>query len=163
MDYSTLTGRLSIHLDSIQEGFEELSAQHSLEALAKQFALLLSGNFVTTDVNIYFRDNEQEKWQGIHIKKSSSKQVLDRLSIRDKFHVYEVDGAYPLAFTLPVPEEAMFVVLLGAKLNKIDYSDFEKLSLQMFAQLLANSYQAFLMHRKEKELILPKRIPGKTA
>jgi sigma-B regulation protein RsbU (phosphoserine phosphatase) len=153
MDYSTLTGRLSIHLDSIQEGFEELSRQHSIPALTKQFALILSGNFVTTDVNIFFRPQPDEAWQNAHVKKTQSLDALEQLSLKNSFHIYETDGAYPLAFSLPVPHSAMFVVLLGPKLNKADYSDFEKLSLQMFAQLLANAYQAFIMQQKEKELI----------
>ena len=152
MNYSTLTGRLSIHLDSIQEGFVELSNQNSLSALAKQFSLILSGNFVTTDVNVFFRDNEHSDWQGAHLKKATLKDLLE-LPIKNTFHIYKTKGAYPLAFSLPVPKSAMFVVLLGPKLNKADYSDFEKLSLQMFAQLLANAYQAFLMQKKEKELI----------
>ncbi len=153
MDHSTLTGRLSIHLDSIQEGFEQLSQQNSISALAKQFALILSGNFVTTDVNIFFRSKPDESWQNAHVKKTQSLDALEQLSLKDSFHIYEEDGAYPLAFSLPVPRSAMFVVLLGPKLNKADYSDFEKLSLQMFAQLLANAYQAFVMQQNEKELI----------
>ncbi len=153
MDYSTLTGRLSIHLDSIQEGFEELSKQNSIPALAKQFALILSGNFVTTDVNIFFRSSEDNDWQHVYVKKPQSVTVLQQLSLKKSFHLYESDGHYPIAFSLPVPNSAIFVVLLGRKLNRQDYSDFEKLSLQMFAQLLANAYQAFTMQQKEKELI----------
>lgn len=153
MDYSTLTGRLSIHLDSIQEGFEQLSKQHSIPALAKQFALILSGNFVTTDVNIFFRTKENSDWQHAFVKKAQSVAALQQLSFHNSFHLYESDGNYPIAFSLPLPNDALFVVLLGQKLNKQDYSDFEKLSLQMFAQLLANAYQAFTMHQKEKELI----------
>ncbi len=153
MDYSTLTGRLSIHLDSIQEGFEELSRQNSLADLARQFSLILSGNFVTTDVNIFFRETPKSSWQHVSVKKNNSAQLLDKLSLENAFRIHEIDGTYPLAFSLPVPPSSMFVVLMGGKLNKAAYSDFEKLSLQMFAQLLANAYQSFLMQRKEKELV----------
>ena len=153
MEYSTLTGRLSIHLVSIEEGFEELSRQTSVSALAKQFALILAGNFVTTDVNIYFRETDTSEWQIGHVKNAQSKEVLKQFQLKDSFHIYEMSENYPLAFSLPVPETAMFVVLLGPRFDKSDYTDFEKLSLQMFAQLLANAYQALRMQKKEKELI----------
>ena len=153
MNSSTLTERLSIHLESIQEGFVELSRQSSLSALARQFALILSGNLVTTDVNVFFRQDERCQWLAAHVKKEKCKTVLNQLPIKEAFHVYDFEGDYPLAFSLPVAGAAMFVVLLGPKLDKTSYSDFEKLSLQMFAQLLANAYQAQRARLQEKELI----------
>ena len=113
MDYSTLTGRLSIHLESIQEGFEELSTQNSLKGLAKQFALILSGNFVTTDVNIFFREHQENDWQEIHLKKEQCKEILGQLELHDSFHIYETKGAYPpmtipmLMISTPTPRDSV--------------------------------------------------------
>ncbi len=153
LDQSTIAGRLSIHLDSIQEGFEELANQHSIPALAKQFALFLSGNLLTTDVNIFFRDTHQHGWQNLYLKNNRSSHTLNQLSLNETFQIVEPNDDYPLAFNLPVPNSAMFCVLLGPKLDKSSYSEFDKLSLQMFAQLLSNAYQSLLVQKKEKELI----------
>jgi phosphoserine phosphatase RsbU/P len=151
MNYSALTERLAIHLESIQEGFEELTRQSSLSTFAKHFSLILSGNFITTDVNIFFQKKEGE-WQEAHVKNSKYGAVLLQLSKKEKFKIFKANDVLPLGFSLPVIDSSRFVVLLGPKLDKSQYTEFEKLLLQMFAQMLANAYQTFLQRRKEKEL-----------
>ena len=139
-------------MDSIQEGFGELTKQNSVQAIARQFSLFLSGNLITTDINVFYRKDSNSAWIKAHIKNPRSKTVFNQLTLVEKFNVFSAGNEYPLALTLPVYDSALFVVLLGPKLDKSEYSDFEKLLLQLFAQMLANAYQAFLHRQNEKDL-----------
>jgi len=47
----------------------------------------------------------------------------------------------------------MFAVLVGPKLNQQKLIDHEKITVQLFSQLLDNAYQTILMRQAEKDLI----------
>ncbi len=47
--HSNIVDKLSLQVDSFQEGFEILSESKSINEMAKQFAILLRGNFLVTD------------------------------------------------------------------------------------------------------------------
>jgi sigma-B regulation protein RsbU (phosphoserine phosphatase) len=54
---------------------------------------------------------------------------------------------------LPLRDKSQFGMMLGPKIDKSEYSAFDKISLQIFLQLLDSAYQTFKDRQKEKEFI----------
>ena len=48
-------------------------------------------------------------------------------------------------------DNSVFGITVGAKLDKSDFTEFDKITLQIFLQLLDNAYQSFLNRQNEKK------------
>lgn len=148
----TLVDRLSIQIDSLQEGFELLSRASNVKELARQFFHVLRGNLVTSDIHIYYKPKPHDSWQHLHGKGEDGSENLGDAPAA--FVLKGFGGKMPkLAAAQPLVDKSCVGVLLGRKLDGSAYSTPDKISLQIFLQLFANAYQAHLYQRKEKELI----------
>ena len=67
--HSNIVEKLALQVDSFQEGFEILSESKSINEMAKQFAVLLRGNFLVTDVNLFYKKVSDSAWQMMYGKK----------------------------------------------------------------------------------------------
>jgi sigma-B regulation protein RsbU (phosphoserine phosphatase) len=144
--------RLSVQIDSLQEGFEILSRASNLHELARQFFHILRGNFVTSDINIFFTAQHQQSWEHLSGKSSEAVQYLGE--VPPTFTLKGFGGKNPkIAVMQPLVDSSCIGVVLGRKLGGAAHSALDKISLQIFLQLFANAYQAHLQHRKEKGLI----------
>ncbi len=54
---------------------------------------------------------------------------------------------------MPLSDRSFIGILIGKKLDKTDFTDFDKITLQILLQVSDNSYKSFLNQKKEKELI----------
>lgn len=144
--------RLTIQIESLQEGFELLSKASSVKELARQFALVLRGNFGTSDIHIHYTASSSDSWQRFYGKgKEVSGYLPDTTAV---FHVKGFGGREPkLAATQPLVDKTCVGVVLGRKLDGTAYSTLDKISLHVFLQLFANAYQAYRQRQKEKNLV----------
>jgi serine phosphatase RsbU (regulator of sigma subunit) len=144
--------RLSIQIDSLQEGFEILSRASTLKEMAKHFYHLLRGNLVTSDITIHRAAKPSAPWELLHGKGENGATYLG--DVPATFMLKSFGGKNPkLAVAQPLPDGSCVGAVLGKKLDGAAYSALDKISLQIFLQLFANAYQALLQHRKEKDLI----------
>ncbi|MFB3056650.1 MAG: hypothetical protein ACE1ZQ_05750, partial [Ignavibacteriaceae bacterium] len=60
---TNIVEKLALQVDSFQEGFEILSESKSINEMAKQFATLLRGNFLVTDVNLFYKTASDSTWK----------------------------------------------------------------------------------------------------
>lgn len=154
LDMSTLTERLALHVHSLQEGFEELSLENTVPGLAEHFAKILSGNLMTTDINIFKKDEGKKDWDMVYGKSPQSLDAIPKSGCEGSFSFTKLAGPdYNACVCTSLADNTRCAVVVGNKLDKSDYTNFEYLSLQLFVQLLANAYSALQNRKNEKELI----------
>jgi sigma-B regulation protein RsbU (phosphoserine phosphatase) len=154
MDPHLFVERLTFQLSSIQEGFHILAKSKSVMELAKQYSHFLRGNFFTANVNIFLRKKNAYEWLPLSLHKKDSEQYKSLLSVKDQIHInYVENGPYRIVVTIPLIDQSALGLLIGEKLNKQPYDDFDKILIPIFIQLLDGSYQSLNHRQKEKELI----------
>ncbi len=148
-----LVGRLGVQIGSLQEGFELLAKAPNLKDLARQFFHILRGNFVTTRVALYHKADARAPWQKLQGNGTEGFQA-DPSPPADSFSIQFLDNPdIRVQIVQPLIDRSYLGILLGDKLDKTGYSDLDRISLQIYAQLFDNAYQALLHRKKEKELI----------
>ncbi|MCH7724791.1 MAG: hypothetical protein IIC76_15850 [Bacteroidetes bacterium] len=151
--HSNIVEKLALQVDSFQEGFEILSESKSINEMAKQFAVLLRGNFLVTDVNLFYKKVSDSAWQMMYGKKEKNTECLITNNSSRMQIEYDLNEDVKACANLPLIDNSVFGITVGAKLDKSDFTEFDKITLQIFLQLLDNAYQSFLNRQKEKELI----------
>ncbi len=148
-----LVERLSVQIASLQEGFELLTRASSQKELARRFFHILRGNFVTTDITIYYKTTASDPWQKLYGKATcEGEEYLG--GTPPEFVLKSYGGKNPkLAVAQPLMDGSCVGVILGHKLGGAAHSALDKISLQIFLQVFATAYQALSQYRKEKELI----------
>lgn len=153
-ELSSLVEKLNLQVKSFQEGFDVLSLSRNLNELAKSFSHILRGNLLAINVNIFHKNSEENDWRALYLHQKESLNFTNHLETDTLPKVVDVeDDQYKLSITVPLIDNTYFGLLIGTKIDKSDFSSFDRISIQIFLQLLTNAYQAYLNHKKEKELI----------
>lgn len=154
MEIPKILDRISFQLDSFQEGFEILSKARSLEEMAKNFSKILRGNLLTTNVNVFHKSNRNQPWKGVYVTSSQSLRCINNYQYNSNFHInFLKNQEYKVCSILPLIDKSLFGIIIGKKLDKTEYTTLDKITLQIFFQLLDNAYQFFINRKKEKDLI----------
>jgi sigma-B regulation protein RsbU (phosphoserine phosphatase) len=149
-----LIERLAIQVDSFQEGFHSLAKVNSLKDMAKQFMHILRGNLLLLEVSIYYKSSAENPWQELYTAKKGSDVYICHFNEDEIFRMNFLDDPrIKICVTQPMIDRSYFGILLGEKLDKTDFSDMDKILLQIFLQLLDSAYQSFNTRKKEKDLI----------
>ncbi len=147
--------RFKIHLNSFQEGFDILSSSNSLEELGTQFCHILRGNLFVKGAGVYYKKNDKTGWTELYNLRTNNN--FDINSLKDYNHSLNLTDDFPnkgnLLITLPLLDHSSFAIIIDKKLSNESFDGADKLTLQLFAQLLNNSYQAFNKRQIEKQLI----------
>ena len=153
MNVQNIIGRLSLQVRDLQENFNSLVNSKSINVLGKQFCRILSGTLLTTNVNLLKKDKKGGKWEEIYFSNSDCVTYTKHLSENDFLDIkFLNEGKIRIAATVPLIDESYFGILIGKRLDKQPYSEFDKIALQMFILLLDHTYQSFLNKSREKEL-----------
>ncbi|MCW9066012.1 MAG: hypothetical protein OQJ78_06905, partial [Ignavibacteriaceae bacterium] len=150
---TNIVEKLALQVDSFHEGFVLLSESKTINEMAKQFATLLRGNFLVTDVNLFYTKGADSTWQMMYGKQEKNIECLITNNTKRMQIEYELNEDVKACANLPLIDNCAFGITVGAKLDKSEFTEFEKITLQIFLQLLDNAYQSFLNRQKEKNLI----------
>jgi sigma-B regulation protein RsbU (phosphoserine phosphatase) len=104
-------------------------------------------------VNLYFKAGRASTFSAIY---EQNKKVTTDLSVYGQektYTIHEITVNCELVAILPRHDKSTFVVICGPNLDQEKSGDYEKISLQLFAQLLDNAYQSLIMKKAEKDLI----------
>lgn len=149
-----IISKLSLQVASFQEGFKILAKASSLRELGKNFNHILRGSILVVDINLFYKKNRDSNWEEIYVYNKKSKDYVNDLVIADSFSLTAAKRKpYKVRIFLPLNDGSYFGFFLGHKLDKSPYSELDKIILQIFIQLLDNSYQAYINRKKEKQLI----------
>ncbi len=144
--------KLALQIKSFQEGFKILAEASSLQEIAANFNHILRGSLLITDINIFFRSKNSNNWTDLYLSNVSCRDYLYLIS-KDNQTVEFHEGIPIKASVMhQMIDGSSFGLLLGNKLDKTDYTEEEKIILQVFIQLFDNAYQSYKGHIKEKQL-----------
>lgn len=154
MENNNLVEKLSLQVESFQEGFEVLCNSFNFVEMVKKFLHLMGGNFIITDISAYHKKQNDSEWKAIASLKNSS---LDDISFlndsRDLSIKYLEKEKFNVSLTLPLSDKSLLGILIGPKLDKSVFSDLDKITLQILLQVFDSAHKSFLNQKKEKELI----------
>jgi len=154
MNTDHLLDRLAFQTQALQEGFDILSRVKSLSELAKHYCHILRGSLLTPNVNLFYRSTKDKEWQTLFLSFRENSELSMELPEEESFFVrYPETSDEKVVVILPLRNKARFGLMLGSKMDKSEYSDFDKISLQLFLQLLDSAYQTFQNRQKEKDFV----------
>jgi phosphoserine phosphatase RsbU/P len=147
--------RFRLQGDAFQENFNVLSQAKNLEELAKKFFQVLRGNLLVINATVFYKPKDSSNWNILYSKtKKTEIEYNNLLHSSDEFSISFIDHAeYKIAINHPLIDKSTFGILLGTKLDKSPYSEYDKIALQFFLQQLDSAYQFYLSRNKEKKLI----------
>jgi sigma-B regulation protein RsbU (phosphoserine phosphatase) len=150
---TNIVDKLALQVDSFHEGFKILSESKSINEMAKQFASLVRGNFLVTDVNLFYKEDSDSSWQMMYGKREKNIECMITNNSKRMQIEYELNEDVKACVNLPLVDNCAFGITIGAKLDKSEFTEFDKITLQIFLQLLDNAYQSFQNRQTEKNLI----------
>ncbi len=153
MNIELLTEKLSLQVESFQESFEMLSSSNSISSMAVAFQRIVRGNFLTTNAPMFIKANKKMEWKSIASKDDLHLHKIENLEYPIGISVIHNTESSELISVAKLCDGSALAVILGKRLSKEPYSDFDKVTLQIFIQLFDNAYQSFLLRKKEKQLI----------
>ena len=108
---------------------------------------------MVSDVNLFYKEVSDSTWQMMYGKREKNIECMitnksNRMQIE-----YDLNEDVKACANLPLIDNSVIGITVGAKLDKSDFTEFDKITLQIFLQLLDNAYQSFLTRQKEKNLI----------
>ncbi|MCZ7601394.1 MAG: PP2C family protein-serine/threonine phosphatase [Melioribacteraceae bacterium] len=152
--YNALLDRLSLQVNSFQEGFRILSNSRSLTDIGKNFVHLLRGNLLVSDINLFHKSSEDEEWINLYIQKVESQSYTSNLKISETLHInYAMELDYKVYSTLRCIDNSFFGIIVGRKIDNTEFNSLDAITLQIFIRLLDNAYQSHLARVREKNLI----------
>lgn len=153
VEYNNIIDKLAVQVKSFQEGFSILSSSNTLKELGTNFCHILRGNFFISDVNIFFKNDESADWECIIIHNEGCRECFSYLKTYTNVSIeYFSNEKFSIIATLPLTDGSFWGLIIGNKLDKTEFTKLDKITLQMFLQLLDNAYQSFINQQKEKQL-----------
>jgi serine phosphatase RsbU (regulator of sigma subunit) len=154
LENNNLVEKLSLQVESFQEGFEILCKSFGFAEMVKNFLHLMGGNFITTDISAYQKKQNDSKWSLVASLKNHELSDASYLAdSRDLSIKYFENEKFDVSVTLPLSDNSLLGILIGSKLDKSGFSDFDKITLQILLQVFDSAHKSFLNQKKEKELI----------
>ncbi len=154
MEKNNLVEKLSLQAESFQEGFEILSKSVSLVEMIENFLHLLRGNFLISDVYIYHKIKIDFKWNSVIPKKQLDSVDLEYIDESNGFTIKYFDNKkYNVSIFLPLADQSFLGILIGHKMDKSDFNDLDKITLQILLQVFDAAYRTFLNQKRVKALM----------
>lgn len=154
MENNNLVEKLSLQVESFQEGFEILCKSFSFTEMVKNFLHLMRGNFIITDISAYHKKQYDSEWNVIASNKNSDPSDTSFLNDSKSISVqYFEKEKYDVSILFPLSDGSFLGVLIGPKMDRSGFTDFDKITLQILLQVFDSAHKTFLNQKKEKELI----------
>lgn len=154
MEKNNLVEKLALQVESFQEGFEILSKSHSLVEMLKNFLHIIRGNFLITEVYSFHKIKDIPDWKNISLKKIPDNSYLSFLKDSETPLIqYFSEQKIEVSVTLPLADHSYLGILIGHKLDKSEFTDLDKITLQILLQVFDSAYKSYLNRKKEKALI----------
>lgn len=154
MENNNLVEKLSLQVDSFQEGFEILSKSFSLVQMVKNFLHIIRGNFIIIEIYAFHKIKDIPNWKNISLQKIPDSSYLSYLGDSNSLSIeYFENQKIDVSIFLPLADNSYLGILIGQKLDKSKFTDFDKITLQILLQVFDSAYKSFLNRKKEKSLI----------
>ncbi len=146
--------KLSLQSQSFQEGFKILTKSNNLNEIVKNFRHLLRANFIITNIHLLHKKSFKSEWQSIVPEEKTDKMLMPLLEHESNQTLIKYDYSnFNAVLVLPLTDSSYLGILLGDKLDRSEFTDFDKITLQILLQVFSSAYESFLNQKKEKKLI----------
>ena len=153
MKVDKITEKLSFQVKSFQESFNILSNSSSLSGMASQFDRILRGNYITNKVSIFHQSKDNSKWLNLlKVENDSHKKLIIELADTES-NIISSNESVEMFALVHLVDESLLGIVIGQKFDGSSYLEIDKITFQIFIQILDSAYQAFLSQSKEKALI----------
>ena len=154
MENNNLVEKLSLQVESFQEGFEILCKSFSFDEMTKNFLHLLRGNFISTKIHLLYKVTKDSDWNSIQPQEKFSDAEFSLLSPDNPTPIKYLKGEkYNAAVVLPLSDNSFLGILIGGKLDGSELNDFDKITLQILLQVFDSAHKSFINQKNEKKLI----------
>ncbi|MCJ7802557.1 MAG: serine/threonine-protein phosphatase [Candidatus Marinimicrobia bacterium] len=154
MENNNLVEKLSLQAESFQEGFEILSKSFSLVEMIENFLHLLRGNFLISDIYIFHKVRTDFKWNSVVPKKKLDPIHLEYIDGSNGFAIkYFENKKFDVSIFLPLADQSFLGILIGHKMDKSEFNDLDKITLQILLQVFDAAYRTFINQKRVKALI----------
>ena len=154
MEQNHLVEKLSLQSQSFQEGFKILTKSDNFNEIVKNFRHLLRANFIITDIHLLHKDSFNSDWKSVISKEKIDETVSSLLKHEKEQTLINYDNTnFNAVIVLPLTDSSYLGILLGKKLDGTEFTDFDKITLQILLQVFSSAYESFLNQKKEKKLI----------
>ena len=147
---NNLVEKLELQVESFQEGFEILSKSLSFLEMVKNFLHIIRGNFIVTEIYSFHKLSNDLNWSNISLKKIPDASYISFLHESQSPSIKYFEGQkIEVSITLPLADKSYLGILIGPKLDKSGFTDFDKITLQILLQVFDSAYKSFLNQKKE--------------
>ena len=154
MEHNNLVEKLSLQAESFQEGFEILSKSISLVEMIENFLHLLRGNFIISEIYAYQKKQTDSYWKIIASKKNPDPDDLTYFEGTESFAIRYFDKQkYNVSIFLSLADQSFLGILIGHKMDKSEFNNLDKITLQILLQVFDAAYRSFLNQKRVKALI----------
>jgi len=151
---NSLVEKLSLQAESFQEGFEVLINCNSLEEMIKNFHHLLRGNFLATNLSLMYKKSFDVGWESVNSEKKLANSDLALLDHAQKLTIkYPRKENSAAVVVLPLSDSSYLGIIIGSKLDKSEFNDYDKITLQILLQVFSSAYNSLLNQQEVKKLI----------
>jgi hypothetical protein len=148
---NNLIEKLTLQSESFQEGFEILCRAFSFNELVKNFLHLIRGNFLISEVSAFHKANIHSEWKTIHPNNKNNEEVFSYFNGLTSMNVeYLQQDKYSVKMFLPLSDKSFLAILVGNKLDKTNFTDFDKVTLQILIQVFDSAHRYFFKSAKRK-------------
>ena len=150
----SLTTRLVLQIESLQDGFRKLSRPMTLKDLAAQCVRITSNAFPGKTIDLLFSSGHAVSWQRLSGESPSTIQELLKVPEGDATSVFSRHyQSTCMSMVQRLVDKSLVGIVIGHKRTKKKFTDGDRVSLQLCLHLFDNAYQALLHRRNEKELV----------
>jgi serine phosphatase RsbU (regulator of sigma subunit) len=154
LENNNLVEKLSLQVGSFQEGFEILCKSFNFDEMVKNFLHLMRGNFMISEINSFHKKQFNSEWNAIASKKMLDPADLSYFKESPNFSIqYFEKQKFDVSLVLPLTDKSYLGILIGHKMDKSGFTEFDKITLQILLQIFDSAHRSFLNQKKEKELI----------
>ena len=122
--------------------------------MTENFLHLLRGNFIISKIFAYYKENSNTEWKKISSNKDIDPADLTYLASPNGFAInYFTNQKYSVSIILPLIDKSYIGILIGPKMDKSEFNDLDKITLQILIQVFDAAYRSFLSQKKVKGLI----------
>jgi phosphoserine phosphatase RsbU/P len=154
LENNSILDKLSIHINSFNEGFKYLASSKSLNEIGEKFVHILRGNLLLVDINLFYKENANSEWTSIFAHSKNCLAYIHLLQSPDDYSMtFEEKEEYKVFASLRCMDGAFWGLIIGNKFDRTEFNSLDSITLQIFIRLLDTSYQSYTSRIKEKELI----------
>ncbi len=107
-----------------------------------------------SEINAYYKKQFNSEWNAIASKKNLEPTDLTYLKETQNFSIqYFEKQKFDVSLVLPLSDKSYLGILIGPKMDKSSFTEFDKITLQILLQVFDSAHRSFLNQKKEKSLI----------